>query len=190
VAGGSDAPGEAEAWRAVRTRREKRVRVIVGLVLAEARALLARWGTELPAEITEFVSASRRAARWRRFRLWGMVASAPAAVALIGLVVWAGLVWWGVHQVEAEWATKQEFVRIPYGCFEMGSPDRDPDRHGDELPVHQVCVKPFDLSKYGITQGEWRRVMIFPNTPEPSLFKGNDRRPVEMISWNGAERCG
>jgi formylglycine-generating enzyme required for sulfatase activity len=178
---------EAAAWRAARTRREKRGRVVIGLALAEARALLARWGTELPAEIREFVSASRRATRWRRFRLWGMVASAPLAVALIAVIAWAGMVWWGVRQIEAEWATEQEFVTVKAGCFDMGSPDSESGRYTNEGPVHKVCVKPFDLAKFEATQGEWRRVMIFPNTPAPSYFKGDDRLPVEEVNWNEAQ---
>jgi formylglycine-generating enzyme required for sulfatase activity len=184
---------EAEAWRAARTRREKRGRVIVGLVLAEARALLARWGTELPAEIREFVSASRRAARWRRFSLWGMVASAPVAVGFIAVIVWAGMVWWGVGEIEAEWATEQEFVPVKAGCFDMGSSDgsngtpAEPGRYANEGPVHKVCVKPFDLAKFEVTQGEWRRVMIFPSTPDPSRFKG-ENLPVESLNWNEAQR--
>jgi len=184
---------EAEAWRAVRTRREKRGRVLVGLVLAEARALLARWGTELPGEIREFVSASRRAARWRRFRQWGMVASAPMAVALFAVIVWAGLVWWGVRQIEAEWAEEQEFVSVKAGCFDMGSSDgsngspAEPGRYANEGPVHNVCVKPFDFAKLEVKQGEWRRVMIFPSTPDPSRFKG-ENLPVESINWNEAQR--
>jgi hypothetical protein len=184
---------EAEAWRAARTRREKRGRVIVGLVLAEARALLARWGTELPAEIREFVSASRRAARWRRFSLWGMVASAPVAVGFIAVIVWAGMVWWGVGEIEAEWATEQEFVPVKAGCFDMGSSDgsngtpAEPGRYANEGPVHKVCVKPFDLAKFEVTQGEWRRVMIFPSTPDPSRFEG-ENLPVESLNWNEAQR--
>jgi formylglycine-generating enzyme required for sulfatase activity len=54
--------------------------------------------------------------------------------------------------------------------------------------VHKVCVKPFDLGQYEATQGEWRKVMIFPNTSAPSYFKGDDRLPVEDVSWNEAQR--
>jgi formylglycine-generating enzyme required for sulfatase activity len=117
-----------------------------------------------------------------------MIASAPLAVGLIAVVVWAGKVWWGVHQVEAEWAAEQEFVRIAGGCFAMGSPDTEPDRYPNEGPMHKVCLKPFELAKFEVTQGEWRRVMIFPNTPAPSRFTGDDRLPVESVSWNEAKR--
>jgi sulfatase modifying factor 1 len=58
--------------------------------------------------------------------------------------------------------------------------------------VHQVCLKPFDLAKFEVTQRQWRRVMIgvagFPNNPDPSYFKGDDRRPVEEVNWNEAQR--
>jgi formylglycine-generating enzyme required for sulfatase activity len=194
---------EAEEWRTARTRRIKKGRVIAGLPLAEARGLLARWSAELPVEIRAFIAASRRAARWRRARLWGMIVSAPLAVGLVAVIVWAGMVWWGVHQVEAEWAAEQEFVTIKAGCFAMGSPDgtngptAEAGRYPNEGPVHQVCLKAFDLAKFEVTQGEWRRVMIgvagFPNDPDPSYFKRQpvaerERLPVEEVNWNDAER--
>jgi formylglycine-generating enzyme required for sulfatase activity len=129
----------------------------------------------------DFVDASRRAARWRRLWLWGMVAAAPVMVGLLAVVVWAGFAWWGVRQAEAEWAAKREFVRIPAGCFQMGSPDgsngtvAEPGRYANEGPIHQVCLKAFDLAKFAVTQREWRRVMVglagFPNNPKPSRFK-------------------
>jgi formylglycine-generating enzyme required for sulfatase activity len=188
---------EAEHWRAARGRREKRGRAIVGLALAEARALLARWADELPGEIREFIVGSRRAARWRRLRLWGIVAAAPPIVALVAGIVWAGQVWWGVHQVEAE----LNFVPIVAGCFDMGSPDgkdgrpEEAGRYSNEGPVHKVCVKAFDLGQFAVTQGEWRKVMIFPNLPDPSYFKGDDlpaaerdRLPVEEVNWNEVRR--
>jgi formylglycine-generating enzyme required for sulfatase activity len=53
--------------------------------------------------------------------------------------------------------------------------------------VHKVCLKAFDLAKFEVTQGEWRRVMIFPNTPDPSRFKG-ENLPVESLNWNEAQR--
>jgi formylglycine-generating enzyme required for sulfatase activity len=183
---------EAQLWRAATRRRDKARRVVSGLLLIEGRGLMARWRTELPREVREFIAASRRAARWRRVWLWGMVAAAPVAVALLAVVVWAGLVWRGVREVEAEWAANKEFVQIPGGCFQMGSPDTEPGRHANEGPGHQVCLKPFGLAKFTVTQGEWRRVMIglagFPSDPSPSYFEGNDQLPVEDLSWNEAQR--
>jgi sulfatase modifying factor 1 len=137
----------------------------------------------LPAEITEFIAASRRAAIWRRLRFWGLVGSAPLAAAVVALAVWVGLVWWGVHQVEAE----MKFVAVPSGCFEMGSRDAEAGRFSNEGPVHKVCLTSFGFGRYEVTQAQWRRVMIFPNASDPARFK-DDRKPVENVNWYEAQR--
>jgi formylglycine-generating enzyme required for sulfatase activity len=173
---------EAERWRTAQP-KEKPGRVITGLPLAEARALLARWRDDLPGEISEFIAASRRAARHHRIRLAGLVASAPLAVALIAVVVWAGMVWWGVRQVEADMA----FVPIAAGCFEMGSSDKESGRDPNEGPLHRVCLKAFEIGKFEVTQDEWRSVMIFP-PPHVTNFTGSGRLPVEMLNWYEARR--
>jgi formylglycine-generating enzyme required for sulfatase activity len=56
----------------------------------------------------------------------------------------------------------------------MGSEDGG----SDEKPVHTVTVKSFYMSKYEVTQKEWREVM----GTDPSKFKG-DNLPVEQVSW-------
>jgi len=174
---------EAQEWQQA-PRRERKGRLIAGLPLAEARALLRRWGTELPAEIHEFVAASRSGVRRRRLRVWGIVVGAPVAVALAAGIVWAGMVWQGVRTVEAE----MKFVPIPAGCFVMGSSDQEKGRYANEGPMHRVCISAFELGQFEVTQGEWRRVMIFPNPTDPSYAKGDDRLPVEEVSWNEARR--
>jgi formylglycine-generating enzyme required for sulfatase activity len=187
---------DRRAWSAAPARGRSGA-LLAGLKLAQAHAWLHRRAADVEEPERDFIAASRRAARWRRARLWGMVAAAPVAIGLLAVVVWAGLVWWGVRQVEAEWAAKREFVRIPAGCFEIGSSDgsngtvAEPGRYSNEGPVHQVCIKAFDLAKFVVTQGEWRRVMVglagFPNNPEPSHFKGDDR-PVEQVNYDEAQR--
>jgi sulfatase modifying factor 1 len=174
---------EAREWREA-PRREKKGRLIGGLPLAEARALLGRWGTILPEGIREFVAASRSGARRRRLRLWGIAAGAPLAVMFAVLIAWTGMVWWGVRQVEAE----MKFIPVPAGCFVMGSSDDEKGRYENEGPTHKVCLSAFELGQFEVTQGEWRRVMIFPNTADPAYAKGNDRLPVEEVNWNEARR--
>jgi formylglycine-generating enzyme required for sulfatase activity len=134
--------------------------------------------------VRQLFADSRAAVRQGRVRLATTIAGAAMALPVIAGIVWAGLVWWGVHQVEAE----LKFVPIAAGCFEMGSPDNELGRYSDEGPVHKVCVKPFDLGQYEVTQGEWRKVMIFPNTSAPSFFKGDDRLPVDEVNWSDAQR--
>jgi formylglycine-generating enzyme required for sulfatase activity len=121
-----------------------------------------------------------RAARRRDAAITGGIAALPAIV----LVIWTAMAWSGVRHVESE----MKFVAIPAGCFMMGSPASENGHRPNEEPVHKVCVTAFDLGQYDVTQGEWRRVMVFPNKPDPSRFTGNGRRPVEDVSWNDAKR--
>jgi formylglycine-generating enzyme required for sulfatase activity len=74
-----------------------------------------------------------------------------------------------------------EFVLIPAGAFLMGSIDR----LEEERPVHMVKIsQPFYLGKYAVTQAEWEAVM----GNEPSRFKGDLKRPVEMVSWEDVKK--
>ncbi len=82
---------------------------------------------------------------------------------------------------------KLEMVAIPGGTFEMGSPEDEPKRDDIESPQHTVTVPPFFMSKYLVTQSQWRFVAALPQInrelkPEPSEFKGDDL-PVETFDW-------
>jgi len=71
---------------------------------------------------------------------------------------------------------KLEMIAIPGGSFWMGSSDgvgRD-----NEQPRHQVTIAPFWMSKYPVTQAQYRAIV----GRNPSYFKG-DQRPVEKVSW-------
>ena len=73
-----------------------------------------------------------------------------------------------------------EFVLIPAGEFDMGSPSNENGRDNDEGPVYSVTIsKPFYMGKYEVTQEQWRDVM----GNNPSRFRG-DNLPVEDVSWN------
>lgn len=71
-----------------------------------------------------------------------------------------------------------EFVLIPAGEFDMGSPSNEAGRWGNEGPVHRVKLpNAFYMGKYEITQKQWREVM----GTDPSHFKG-DNLPVESVA--------
>ncbi|MBF0621842.1 MAG: SUMF1/EgtB/PvdO family nonheme iron enzyme [Magnetococcales bacterium] len=72
--------------------------------------------------------------------------------------------------------TGLSFVRIPGGCFEMGSDEGAVS----ERPVHKVCVDGFWLSRHEVTQSQWQRVM----GDNPSGFAKGGRFPVEQVSWH------
>ncbi|MCZ7398881.1 MAG: formylglycine-generating enzyme family protein [Candidatus Methanoperedens sp.] len=69
-----------------------------------------------------------------------------------------------------------EFVQIPSGEFDMGSPVVV---HYNERPIHHVIIsKPFYMGKYEVTQKQWMDIM----GNNPSYFKG-DNLPIEQVSW-------
>jgi formylglycine-generating enzyme required for sulfatase activity len=71
------------------------------------------------------------------------------------------------------------FRRIEPGTFEMGS------TRGDAKPPHAVTIsRPFCMSVYETTQGQWKAVM----GNNPSAHEGNDRLPVEQVSWGDAQQ--
>ena len=69
---------------------------------------------------------------------------------------------------------KEEMVSIKAGCFQMGSKVGDPD----ELPVHEVCISSFKLSKYEVKQKNFQAIMKV----NPSENVGADH-PVDSVSW-------
>jgi formylglycine-generating enzyme required for sulfatase activity len=78
---------------------------------------------------------------------------------------------------------KLEMVLIPAGEFLMGSPDSDKDANAGEKPQHRVrIIKPFYLSKYLVTQEQWKAVM----GGNPSEFTG-PKNPVETVSWDDCQ---
>ena len=76
-----------------------------------------------------------------------------------------------------------EFVEIPAGEFDMGSPKSEKYRKFNEGPVHYVNISyNFFMGKYEVTQKQWRDIM----GNSPSLNKGDDL-PVEQVSWNDVQ---
>jgi formylglycine-generating enzyme required for sulfatase activity len=67
-------------------------------------------------------------------------------------------------------------IAIPGGTFWMGSADgvgSDAER-----PRHEVAIAPFWMSKYQITQAQYKAI----TRKTPSRFEG-DQKPVEHVSW-------
>lgn len=175
----------ATRWRVADRRDRDGLVLPTGLLLSEALDLQRRWPSEIPADVRQFITESRRVARRRLQRTIAVMAAAVLALPIAAGVVWAAMIWHGVRAVEGTLA----FVPVPAGCFMMGSPPDEKGRIGlqagdfDHEAQHRVCVKTFGLTKFDITQEQWREVMV--ENPDPSRFKGGDR-PVEMVSWNDA----
>jgi len=76
-----------------------------------------------------------------------------------------------------------EFVLIPAGEFEMGTPSYEGKLLDFDSPVHTVTIsKPFYMSRYEVTQKEWTEVMGY----NPSTFKGDDL-PVDSVLLSEVE---
>ncbi|AFY95903.1 hypothetical protein Cha6605_4996 [Chamaesiphon minutus PCC 6605] len=70
-----------------------------------------------------------------------------------------------------------DLVSIPGGTLMMG----DERHHQDEQPVHQVTVPAFFISKYPITQAQYRSIM-----GENAGSGMGDNYPIEKVSWDDA----
>jgi len=75
-------------------------------------------------------------------------------------------------------STQIEMVALKGGCFKMGSEQGTPA----EKPVHEVCLQPFKMDKYEVTQASFQAVM----GTNPSDRVGNNF-PVESVTWDEAD---
>jgi len=78
-------------------------------------------------------------------------------------------------------------VRIPAGCFQMGSNSG----LGAEKPVHEVCLSAFSMDATEVTQAAYRQAT--GSNPSKFTYCGDDC-PVEVVTWDEArsycERVG
>ena len=72
-----------------------------------------------------------------------------------------------------------DLIGVPGGEVDIGSPETELERSINEDPQHSVKIKPFFLSKYPITQEQWKVVM----GNNPSRFQSDPNLPVERVSW-------
>ncbi len=77
----------------------------------------------------------------------------------------------------------KQMVAVPGGCFKMGrtSPFGGDD---DERPKHKVCLNPFSIGKYEVTQALWSAVM----GSNPSHYQKGTNYPVEKVSWEDIQQ--
>jgi len=61
------------------------------------------------------------------------------------------------------------------------------DNRADERPVHEVCVDDFNIGKYEVTNGQYKR---FKPDHDSSSYEGrtlnSDAQPVVEVSWDDA----
>lgn len=83
-----------------------------------------------------------------------------------------------------------EMVRIPAGCFTMGSPPEEEGHSRGEGPQHRVCVSAFDLAKTELTFAQWDACVADGgcngHKPKDQGW-GRGQRPVINVSWTDAQ---
>ncbi len=70
-------------------------------------------------------------------------------------------------------------VKIPAGSLMMGSPASEKDRSDGEGPQRRVTVPEFYMGQTEVTQAQWQAIM----GNNPAYFKGDNKLPVEEVSW-------
>lgn len=82
--------------------------------------------------------------------------------------------------------TGMEFVWIPKGCFEMGSPKTESGREDDERQ-HRVCVDAFWLGRQEVTNAQYRH---FRSAHDSGEFQGQSlnghKQPAVKVDWHAA----
>jgi formylglycine-generating enzyme required for sulfatase activity len=74
-------------------------------------------------------------------------------------------------------------VLVKGGTFTMGCTfEQEDDCNDSEKPTHRVTLNDFYISKYEVTQAQWKEVM----GTSPS-FSGGDSLPVEQVSWDDVQ---
>ncbi len=72
-----------------------------------------------------------------------------------------------------------EFVFVPAGTFQMGSPAHEPERDRNETQHWVTLTRHFYMGACEVTQREFQEVMGF----NPSTVRGSERLPVETVTW-------
>ncbi|MBU6379398.1 MAG: SUMF1/EgtB/PvdO family nonheme iron enzyme [Gammaproteobacteria bacterium] len=79
-----------------------------------------------------------------------------------------------------------EMVVVPAGTFDMGSPEREPERSSDEGPQRRVSIaSPLAVGKFEITFAQWDACVADGacTIRADDRNQGRGRRPVSGVSW-------
>lgn len=85
-----------------------------------------------------------------------------------------------LHQNTTAEAIALNMMLVAGGSFLMGTNEGPPK----ERPAHRVRLKNFYLSKYEVTNEEWRNIMGH----DTAYFRSCAQCPVENITWDNAQR--
>ena len=101
-----------------------------------------------------------------------------------------------------DWSLNLTMVKVEGGTFEMGATaEQGSDASSDEQPTHMVTLSAYHMSKYEITQAQWKAVMgttieqqrdkrdedEFELDPPSKLYGVGDNYPMYHVSWKEAK---
>ena len=129
---------------------------------------------------TGLSGGARAAARWAGLGFGGGALCAAAGFFLFHFVAaWAA---------QSSQPLPPEMAQVNGGCFDMGSPDNEPERERFEDPRHQVCLKAFLLGKHEVSFDEYDRFARAAGRALPDDNGwGRGRRPAVNVSWDEAQ---
>jgi len=78
-----------------------------------------------------------------------------------------------------------EMVSIPAGTFMMGSPITEPNRDSSETQ-HSVTLSAFSMSKYLVTQAQYKEVMGASEDRTTNTYGKGDNYPIYYVNWYDA----
>jgi formylglycine-generating enzyme required for sulfatase activity/serine/threonine protein kinase len=83
--------------------------------------------------------------------------------------------------------TGMEFVWVPEGSFDMGSPQSESGRFGNEGPVHRVELDGFWLGRYEVTNAQYRKWKSdYSSGDYKGISLNGNTQPVVRVSWEEA----
>ena len=89
-------------------------------------------------------------------------------------------------QIFADPTTGMEFIWMVPGCFNMGSPENEPDRSANEV-LHQVCLKGFWMGKTEVTNAQYRQFASNHDSGAYESYRLNaPDQPVVRVGWQEA----
>ena len=130
-------------------------------------------------------------ARWRAQTPIQKVGSVLAAMVVVGMFLWAGSGFFWVKRGAPpdNDSGRLTWVSIRGGSFRMGSSDEP-----NGLPVHQVRVASFEMSRTEVTKGQFRACVQAGMCKEPSnnvhcnwVLEGRDSHAINCVSWHHAQ---
>ncbi len=86
----------------------------------------------------------------------------------------------------ADWCPRM--IVLPAGSFQMGSPDTEIGRDGDEGPQHRVFLRPFAAGKFEVTFAQWDACVADGACASVSDADwGRGQRPVINVAWDDVQ---